>query len=123
MSDHVRKRNILRMLTELYFKGLILEYKGIFKCLVQIIQLDPEKEGVENFENGLKVVHDYIKVYGENVFGVLARDHKEDIVNDFEVAIKEEDRHNFLQPKTRVEIYKYLVKTYFEMKCLVHINT
>jgi hypothetical protein len=29
---------------------------------------------------------------------------------DFEVAIKEEDRYEFLKEVTRQEIYKYLVK-------------
>jgi len=53
-------------------------------------------------------------MYGERVFGVLARDHKEDIINDYEVALKESDRYEFLKPSTRQEIYKYLVKTYFE---------
>ena len=49
-----------------------------------------EKDGNESFENALLVIHDYIKVYGERIFEVLARDHKEDIVNDFEVSIPEE---------------------------------
>lgn len=120
-TEHARKRNTLRMLTELFFKGVFKEYRRIFKCLIQIIQVCPEKDSKEVFENGLLVVHDYMKVYGERVFGVLARDHKEDINNDFEVALKDEDRHNFLQPKTRQEIYKYLVKSYYEQKCLVHL--
>lgn len=51
-----------------------------------------------------------MKMYGERVFGVLARDHKEDIINDYEVAIKEEERYEFLKEVTRSEIYKYLVK-------------
>jgi hypothetical protein len=61
-------------------------------------------------------------MYGERVFGVLARDHKEDIINDYEVAIKEEDRYEFLKEQTRQEIYKYLVKSYFDQKIIAHIN-
>jgi hypothetical protein len=104
------------MLTELYFRGLFLEYKRIFKCLNQLIQITVEQEGVsdEAFENALLVITDYIKMYGERVFGVLARDHKEDIINDYEVALKESDRYEFLKASTRQEIYKYLVKSYFE---------
>ena len=110
------------MLTELYFRGLFLEYKRIFKCLNQLIQITVEQEGVtdEAFENALLVITDYIKMYGERVFGVLARDHKEDIINDYEVALKESDRYEFLKASTRQEIYKYLVKSYFEQKCLTY---
>jgi hypothetical protein len=63
-----------------------------------------------------------MKMYGERVFGVLARDHKDDIHNDYEVAIKEEDRFEFLNNKTRQEIYKYLVKTYYDAKILTHTS-
>lgn len=34
LLEQARKRNILRMMTELYFKGLFKEYKRIFKCLI-----------------------------------------------------------------------------------------
>ena len=37
LTDATRKRNILRMLTELYFKGLIEEYKSFFGCLNTLI--------------------------------------------------------------------------------------
>lgn len=85
------------MITELYFRGLFKEYKRIFRLLNQLIQIEIEKEGVETFENALLVLTDYIKMYGERVFGVLARDHKEDIINDYEVAIKESDRYDYLK--------------------------
>jgi|LauGreDrversion4_2_1035121.scaffolds.fasta_scaffold706058_1 hypothetical protein len=42
---------------------------------------------------------------------------------DFEVAIKEEDRYEFLKEVTRQEIYKYLVKQYYEAKILTHIQS
>jgi hypothetical protein len=87
-----------------------------------LIQIEIDKEGVETFENALLVLTDYIKMYGERVFGVLARDHKEDIINDYEVALKESDRYDYLKAQTRQEIYKYLVQTYYEQKCLVHIK-
>lgn len=37
-----KKRNVLRTLTELYFKGLSVEYQGIFKCLVNLILINFE---------------------------------------------------------------------------------
>jgi len=61
-------------------------------------------------------------MYGERVFGVIARLRKEDIINDYEVALKECDRHEFLKASTRQEIYKYLVKKYYEEKCLPHVS-
>jgi hypothetical protein len=33
LTDQSRKRNILRMITELYFRGLFKEYKRIFRLL------------------------------------------------------------------------------------------
>lgn len=32
-SEFTKKRNILRLLSELYLKGLVSEFKKIFKCL------------------------------------------------------------------------------------------
>lgn len=88
-------------MTELYFRGLFKEYRRVFKCLLQLLQFESHNDGVETFENALLLITDYIKMYGERVFGVLARDHREDIINDYEVAIKEEDRYEFLKEKTR----------------------
>lgn len=33
-TEHARKRNTLRMLTELFIKGIFKEYRRIFKCLI-----------------------------------------------------------------------------------------
>jgi len=73
LTDQAKKRNILRMFTELYFKGLFKEYKRIFKCLLQLLQCE-QKDGTEQLESALLLVTDYMKMYGERVFGVLARD-------------------------------------------------
>lgn len=40
IADFNKKRNILRYLTELYFKGLFVEYKRIFKCLNELILIN-----------------------------------------------------------------------------------
>ena len=110
------------MFTELCIRGVFKEYKRIFKCLLQLIQFEA-KDDQDVFEAALLLLTDYIKMYGERVFGVLARDHKEDIINDYEVTIKAEDRYEFLKEQTRLEIYKYLVKSYYENKILTHINS
>ena len=69
-----------------------LKVKMILKLILCILQLSNQL---------YRLITDYIKMYGERVFGVLARDHREDIINDYEVAIKEEDRYEFLKEKTR----------------------
>ena len=43
ITEFNKKRNILRTLTELYFKGLAAEYQGIFKCLVNLILINYEE--------------------------------------------------------------------------------
>lgn len=40
ITEFNKKRNVLRTLTELYFKGLSGEYQGIFKCLVNLILIN-----------------------------------------------------------------------------------
>ena len=44
IAEFNKKRNILRYLTELYFKGLFLEYKRIFKCLQELILINHTDE-------------------------------------------------------------------------------
>ena len=122
LSEQAKKRNILRMLTELYFRGLLREYKRIFKLLNQLIQVDCDKDGVDAFSNAMLIITDYIKVYGERIFGVHPRDHKEDIANDFEVALSPEDRHDYLKAQTRQDVVKYLTQTYYTQKCLTHLK-
>lgn len=68
------------------------------------------------------MIYDYMEVYGTQIFGVLARDHKDAINDGFEVTLKEEDRHNFIPQRTRQELHKYLVNNYYEQKCLVHLQ-
>lgn len=120
MSDPNRKRNILRMLTELYFKGLIEEYKTFFGCLNSLI-IDLRDTSVDSYEeiflNALKVITDYFETYGERIFGVMAKSHRENINNDYEVSLSENDRYEFLQEATRKSIYTYL-KDFYLMTCL-----
>lgn len=92
------------MLTELYYKGLIEEYKNCFSCLNKLI-IDLRDTNVDSYEetfiNSLKIVTDYFETYGERIFGLLARSHKENIYNDYEVSLPESERHEFLQESVR----------------------
>ena len=40
-SDFTRRRNLLRLMSELYLRGLCSEYKKIFKCLNQMTLVLP----------------------------------------------------------------------------------
>lgn len=48
-SEFTKKRNILRLLSELYLKGLVSEFKKIFKCLNQMTLISPESSSLEEF--------------------------------------------------------------------------
>lgn len=76
-SEFTKKRNILRLLSELYLKGLVLEFKKIFKCLNQMTMIGPET--LEEFQNALMVLTDYLKTYGETFFQILPRQRREAI--------------------------------------------
>jgi hypothetical protein len=66
MSEFNKKRNILRLLSELYLKGLFSEFKRLFKCITFLTQITPENK--EEFANALMVITDYLKNYGELFF-------------------------------------------------------
>lgn len=102
--DFTKKRNILRLMSELYLKGLISEFKKIFRCLNQMTQvgcaLTPGEPptNLEDYQNGLMVLTDYLKTYGEIFFHILPRQRREAIESDYEVAI---ERHPFLSANQR----------------------
>lgn len=87
ISEFNKKRNVLRTLTELYFKGLTSEYQGIFKCLVNLILINYE-EAEDDFQKAMHIVTDYIKTYGEQIFQLMSRESRESIANGYEVTIK-----------------------------------
>lgn len=66
-NEFTKKRNILRLLSELYLKGLLSEFKKVFKCLNQMTLIGPENN-LEEFQNSLMVLTDYLKTYGETFF-------------------------------------------------------
>ena len=86
ISEFNKKRNILRTLTELYFKGLTVEYQVIFKCLAKLT-LTKYAESPEDFQSAMGVLCDYMKTYGEQIFLLLSRDARESIDGGYEVTI------------------------------------
>lgn len=115
------------MLTELYFKGMISEYRRVFKCVNELIKQHYEvsKEAPRApaaFETALEALVDYIRAYGEKIFWILARGYREDIHMDYEVTLRDQDRYEFLKPQVRKQIYLYLVKDFFEAKCIAYLN-
>jgi hypothetical protein len=75
VCDFTKKRNILRHLTELFFKGIFTEYKLVFKQLNALMSIKYE-DNSEEFCNAMMVLCDYLKTYGEQVFLILSRDYK-----------------------------------------------
>jgi hypothetical protein len=67
INEFAKKRYILRYLTELYFKGLFCEYKRVFFCLSRLTQLNYTSEP-EEFTQGMMVLTDYMKLYGDTIF-------------------------------------------------------
>jgi hypothetical protein len=90
--EFTKKRNILRHLTELYFKGIFTEYKLVFKQLNALMSIKFE-DNAEEFCNAMMVLCDYLKTYGETIFLILSKDYKQSIEDGFEVTI---ERHEFL---------------------------
>ena len=71
-TEFTKKRNILRLLSELYLKGLFGDFKKVFKCLNQMINISPQSN-IDDFQNALMVFTDYLKTYGEIFFQILPR--------------------------------------------------
>jgi len=89
MSEFNKKRNILRLLSELYLKGLFSEFKRLFKCITFLTQINPENK--EEFANALMVITDYLKNYGELFFHQISKQRREAIESDYEVKIERPD--------------------------------
>ena len=77
MSEFNKKRNILRLISELFLKGLISEFKRIFKCVNTLFQIAPENK--EEFLNAQMVLTDYLRNYGEIFFHILSKQRREAI--------------------------------------------
>ena len=75
VSEFTKRRNILRHLTELFFKGIFKDYKLVFKQLNALMSIKYE-ENAEEFCNAMLVLSDYLKTYGEIIFLILSRDYR-----------------------------------------------
>eukprot|EP00347_Sterkiella_histriomuscorum_P001333 403372435 len=115
MSEFNKKRNILRLLSELYLKGLFSEFKRLFKGISYLTQITPDKE---EFQSALMVLTDYLRNYGEMFFHQLSKQRREAIDNDYEVTI---ERPDFLNKQQREKIHQFF-KDYLNQKCLEEIN-
>jgi hypothetical protein len=102
LGEFTKKRNILRLLSELYLKGLLNDYRKVFRCLNHMMMIPPTQSTMEDFKNGLMVITDYLKTYGEIFFHLISRQRREAIEMDHEVTI---DRYEFLNANQRDKIY------------------
>ena len=85
-NEFTKKRNILRLLSELFLKGLVADFKKVFRCFNQMTMISPEH--LEDFQNALMVSTDYLKTYGEIFFQILPRQRREAIdVRLYEVIL------------------------------------
>ena len=65
-----------------------------------MIPMTPQQ--MKDFKNGLIVITDYLKTYGEIFFHILSRQRREAIEMDQEVTIQ---RYEFLNANQREKIY------------------
>jgi len=93
VGEFTKKRNIMRLLSELYLKGLFNDYRKVFRCLNYMMMIQPTPQTIEDFKKGLMVLTDYLKTYGEIFFNILSRQRREAIEMDHEVTIQ---RYQFL---------------------------
>lgn len=92
-----RKRYILRILTELYLKGLFQHYKDMFVCMNELILIPNADQ--KSFLNAIMVLTDYFKTYGEQIFQIVSRERRIAIDQDHEVMIPQSQRYQFLNQK------------------------
>lgn len=64
-------------MSELFLKGLIAEYKRIFKGISLLMQIKPYVR--DEFLTAQMVLTDYLKNYGEIFFHILSRQRREAI--------------------------------------------
>ncbi len=118
VGEFTKKRNIMRLLSELYLKGLFNDYRKVFRCLNYMMMIPMTPQQMKDFKNGLIVITDYLKTYGEIFFHILSRQRREAIEMDQEVTIQ---RYEFLNANQREKIYQYF-KKHLTDKCLVELN-
>jgi hypothetical protein len=105
--DFNKKRYILRLLTELFLKGIFQNYKDMFPCLNDIICIVPNQP---EFLNAIMILTDYFKTYGELIFHIVSKERRIAIDNHYEVTIPAQDRYMFLNQKPLENIKNYLIE-------------
>jgi hypothetical protein len=109
VSEFNRKRNILKIISELFIKGLISEFKQVFRCIFDLVGGNQVafKNQDQLLNNSVQLLTEYLRNYGEVFFHILSTTRKDSIENDFEVSI---DRYEFLPEKQINKIRVVFVK-------------
>ena len=68
----IKRRQLLKLMTELYLKGVINDITKIGKCLKEVIKVDRNKER-EKFSYNMSLLSNYLKQYGEILFGITSK--------------------------------------------------
>lgn len=97
---------MLRLLTELFKKGIFQHYKDMFTCLNELFFFQPTQP---EFLNAVMVITDYFKTYGELIFHIISRERHASIDNHFEVMISPGERYHFLSQKQLENLNNYFI--------------
>jgi len=106
IKEFSKKRYMLRLLTELFMKGIFQHYKDMFSCINDMIFTTPSQP---EFLNAIMVLTDYFKTYGEQIFHIISRERRVAIDNHYEVMIPPGQRYMFLSQKQLENIRNYFV--------------
>mmetsp|Transcript_42412 Transcript_42412/g.31061 ORF Transcript_42412/g.31061 Transcript_42412/m.31061 type:complete len:97 (-) Transcript_42412:606-896(-) len=71
-GSFTKKRNLIRLASELYLKGLIKEFKKVFVFVNVLFKVTPE-DALEDFQNAIQVITDFLKTYAEVFFHILSK--------------------------------------------------
>lgn len=66
-----RRKAILRILTELFLQGFLKEYKNIYTCMREMMQVEPDKTPWL-FSLNLQTIANYLKMYQWSLFRWLS---------------------------------------------------
>lgn len=66
-----RRKAILRILTELFLQGFLKEYKNIYTCMREMMQVEPDKTSWL-FSLNLQTIANYLKMYQWSLFRWLS---------------------------------------------------
>ena len=71
-----RRKAILRILTELFLQGFLKEYKNIYTCMREMMQVEPDKTSWL-FSLNLQTIANYLKMYQWSLFRWLSSTRKQ----------------------------------------------